>query len=63
MPPKTFPIPKDPQDSEDTEAAKKLRRQDARSNRSAPPKSAPSSGSNVGGRALTGGARVRGGRA
>jgi hypothetical protein len=62
---KTMPIPPDPQarTSDDVAASKLLKVQARGANRAAPSKSNPSNGSKVGGAAVSGGARVRGGRA
>lgn len=58
---KTQPIAKQVQNSADKAASKLLAVQSKP--KASPLKSAPSNGSNVGGIAQTGGARVRGGRA
>lgn len=58
---KTQAIPKATQNSADI-AARKLLGVQSKPN-AAPPKSAPSNGSSIGGRGVQGGARVRGGRA
>lgn len=61
----TFPIPPDPEarTSDDIEASKILAVRAAAKNRIAPFKSAPGNGANVGGKTVSGGAKIRGGRA